>query len=102
MQGSEDQNNSNRRLGAFVTNKWLVGVLITLLMAMGSYIFTMKDHSSEAQASQIQELRMKTTELAIQASADRAEARAQNTEIIRRLDRIERNQDIIRRRNEAP
>lgn len=29
----------NEKLGAFVTNKWLIGVLIGIVMSMAGYIF---------------------------------------------------------------
>ena len=80
---------SDRKVGAFVTNKWLVGMLVTLVMLMGGYIFKGYDKSTDAQASQIQALDHRMNALEIDNAAVKATIALQNAEVIRRLDRIE-------------
>lgn len=86
----------NQRLGAFVTNKWLVGTLVLLAMSMGSYIFQGIGRTTDATASQITSLERRMSALEIEVAGANSERRAQYTEIIRRLDRME-NQLYIRR-----
>lgn len=88
---------SNQKLGAFVTNKWLVGTLILLTMSMGGYIFKGIDRGTEAQAQQIDLLQRKTQALEIDLASQKVTLLLQYNEIIRRLDRLE-NQLYINRR----
>ena len=80
---------SDRKVGAFVTNKWLVGLLVSLVMLMGGYIFKGYDKTTDAQASQIQALDHRMTAVEIDHGALKATIVLQNAEVIRRLDRIE-------------
>jgi hypothetical protein len=82
---SEASNKSEQRLGAFVTNKWLVGTLVMLCMSMGGYIFTGIDRTSDATAATLRELRTSIIELQIA----RARTDAQYAEIMRRFDRLD-------------
>lgn len=79
----------NQKLGAFVTNKWLVGVLVLLLMAMGSQIFRGIDKGTEVQAQQIDALQRKAQALEIDLASQKVTILLQYNEIIRRLDRLE-------------
>lgn len=79
----------NQSVGTFVTNKWLVGVMLLLIMSMGGYIFHGYDKNGDAQASTIQSQNSRITTLEIDVAAQKATQTAQYTEIIRRLDRME-------------
>lgn len=81
---------SDLKLGQFVTNKWLVGTMLLLMMSMGGYIFRGIDKSGEAQAGQIEQLGRRTAALEVEAASARATQTAQYAEIINRLDRMER------------
>jgi hypothetical protein len=72
-------------LGAFVTNKWMVGTMLALIMSMGGYIFHGIDKGNEVAAAQLQALERRTVTLEIEL----ARTDARYNEIIRRLDRIE-------------
>jgi hypothetical protein len=93
-------NSDNRSVGAFVTNKWLVGTMLLLIMSMGGYIFRGIDKSGDAQASQMAMIERRTSALEIDTAARNAATTAQYTEIIRRLDRLENL--IYGRRATAP
>lgn len=77
--------NKEEVMGKFVTNKWLVGTLVALVMSMGGYIFRDVDRSTGAQAAAITELQRRLTATEIEAATHSAQYR----EILRRLDRIE-------------
>jgi hypothetical protein len=98
MSGTQmDSNEKNQKLGAFVTNKWLVGTLMLLIMGMGSYIFKGIDKGTEAQAMQIDVLQSKAQALEIDLASQKVTILLQYTEIIRRLDRMESQLYINRR-----
>ena len=78
----------------FVTNKYLVTVLVGLTVSMGGYIFTSYDTGRAVANSRISDLEEKVTQLRIN-DAQRFE---QNQEIIRRLIRIEASMDRQERR----
>lgn len=93
--------NRDEKMGAFVTNKWLVGVLVALLMSMGGYIFRDIGREQVSANERVDNLDAQVQLLKIQAARNEA----QYNEIIRRLDRIEESQDREnrpRRRAEAP
>lgn len=81
--------NKNERVGAFVTNRWLVAVLVTMVMAMGGYIFQGLGKSSDAVAAQIDALWKKTSSIEVESASRAARTEAQYAEILRRLERIE-------------
>lgn len=82
--------NDNRSVGAFVTNKWLVGAMLLLIMSMGGYIFRGIDKSGDAQASTLVDLQRRISLAEIDMAAQRATQTAQYAEILRRLDGMER------------
>lgn len=93
----QTRTDSDTKLGAFVTNKWLVSAMLLLIMGMGGYIFRGIDKSGDAQASTIasvrsdlvvMERRLATAE--IELATSRATQTAQYAEILRRLDGIDR------------
>lgn len=86
---SDENSKSADRLGAFVTNKWLIGVLVLLVMSMGGYIFRGYDKSNDAQASQIAAIGQRVTAVEIESAAQKTRIEVQYADIIRRLDRIE-------------
>jgi len=82
----QDKNDqSDQRFGAFVTNKYVVSVLVALVMTMGGYIFKTSDKTTDAQAAQLQALDRRVNAVEVQG----ARTEAQYGDIIRRLDRIE-------------
>lgn len=80
---------NDQRLGAFVTNKWLVGLLVGLVMSMGGYIFKGIDKGSEAQAVTISELQKMVAGHDISLATITATLRLNHEDIIRRLSAIE-------------
>lgn len=90
MTETNGTNGDNRTVGAFVTNKWLVGVLLLLTMSMGGYIFRGIDKSGDAQASTLVSLERRVALNEIEVAASRATQTAQYSEILRRLDSMER------------
>lgn len=83
-------NGDNRAVGAFVTNKWLVSALLLLIMGMGGYIFRGIDKTGDAQASTLTVLERRIALNEIDLAAQRATQIAQYSEILRRLDGMER------------
>jgi hypothetical protein len=79
----------DQRLGAFVTNKWLVGVLIGLVMSMGGYIFRGMDKGNEAQAVSITELQRVVAGHDISLATIMATIRLNHEDVVRRLSTIE-------------
>jgi hypothetical protein len=86
---NETKGAHDQRVGAFVTNKWLVGVLVILVMSMGGYIFRGYDKSNDAQASQIAALDHRLSAVEIDSAATKSRIEVQYADLIRRLDRIE-------------
>lgn len=79
----------DKKIGSFVTNKWLVGTLVLLLMSMGGYIFKGIDRGTEVQAAQIELLQRKSQDLELDLTQQKITLTLKLDEIIRRLDRIE-------------
>lgn len=88
---------NNAKVGAFVTNRWLVSALLLLVMGMGGYIFKDIGKTGDAQAASVialrndliaVERRVSTTESEVAVS--KATQIAQYTEILRRFDGLER------------
>lgn len=92
-----DERNGNGRI--FITNKWLVGVLVALIISMGGYIFTNMDRSHDVDTARADATERRVNKLEIDQAAMAAESRAQYNEILRRLDAIDRN--IWRRTRDA-
>jgi len=84
-----NEGEKNEKLGAFVTNKWLVGTLVVFIMSMGGYIFKGIDHGTEVQAAQIAALEKRTQAAELDLAQIRLTQTLQYAEIIRRLDRME-------------
>jgi hypothetical protein len=82
-------NNDNRMIGAFVTNKWLVGAMLMVIMSMGGYIFRGIDKSGDAQATTLTSVTNRVVVLETDVAVSKATQTAQYLEIIRRLDRME-------------
>ena len=80
---------SEQRLGTFVTNKWLVAALLALTMSMGGYVFHGIDKVTDTALSQVSAMERRMTAVEVDIAAAQAERRAQYAEILRRLDRIE-------------
>ena len=80
---------SNQKLGAFVTNKWLVGALVGLSISMGGYIFRGIDRDTGVQAQQIDVLQRRSQSMEIDLASQKVTLLLQYNEIIRRLDRLE-------------
>ena len=95
MTGTDAQNESNRRTGAFVTNKWLVGVLVGLIISLTGYIFSQKDSNQEAQAKTLSTVVADVSNVRADVEAIKARENERNAEILRRLDRMERVLDAI-------
>lgn len=91
---------AEQRLGALITNKWMVGALISVIITLGGYIFQTKDKLSDAQASDIVAIHRSLSEHEVEIADIKATNRAQYNEILRRLERIERVMDS--RRSSSP
>lgn len=78
-----------------VTTKWVVGVLLTTVFGMSGYIFQSKDRMTDAQAAALASLHQQVSDQAVEIATVRSTNQAQYGEILRRLERIERNQDIV-------
>lgn len=89
----------NGDIKPFVTNKWLVGVLVALVISMGGYIFTNMDRTHDWDAARADATERRVNKIEIEMSGMAAEHRAQYNEILRRLDAIDRN--IWRRSRDA-
>lgn len=86
-----DSNLSNSdRVGQFVTNKYLVTVLLMLVMSMGAYIFNQRDRGGEAYASEITRVKDRVSVLEIEMASRGGRTDAQFAEIMRRMDAWER------------
>lgn len=88
-------------MGRFVTNKYLVTLLLALVMSMGGYIFKGNDKINDAQASTIVDLQRRMTANEIADAANHATQTSRYEEILRRLSRIEES-FTTRRRVETP
>lgn len=75
----------DRKMVSFVTNKWLVGLLVSLVITMGGYIFTNMDKSRDTDLARAYAMEHRVNKLEV----DMATINAQYAEILRRLDRIE-------------
>jgi hypothetical protein len=87
--GTDSNDESNRKLGSFVTNKYLVVTLVALTMSMGGYIFNGKDRTNEAQAARLDLLQLKSQALEVELTQQKITLALKLDEVIRRLDRIE-------------
>jgi hypothetical protein len=76
-----------------MSQKVIIGALITITIGLGGYIFQSKDKTAEAQGTAISTLQTKVAETDTKVESLEASSRAQYAEILRRLERIERNQD---------
>lgn len=85
---------SQPSFGVFVTNKWVIGLLVALLMSAGGYVFRGFDRSNDAIAAQIYNLEQRVRSLEIETKSQSVTVDLQYKEIIRRLDRIERGMHI--------
>ena len=74
-------------------NKVLVSFMAGIILTLSGYIFQSKDRASDAQAADIIQIRREMADRDVEIAAIRERNMAQYTEIIRRLERIERNQD---------
>lgn len=84
---------SGKGLGqSVVTNKWLVGILVSLVISMGGYIFNNLDRTRDFDLGRADATERRVNALEIQMAGVQAEIRAQFAEILRRLDRMERRQ----------
>lgn len=85
----------DQKLGAFVTNKWLVGALVMLVMSMGGYIFKGIDKGADVQAATIATLQSDTAKHEVEIATMKAVLQLNYNEVIRRLDNIERRLDNL-------
>ena len=95
---------ADQKLGSLLTNKYLVTALLSIVISMGGYIFHGFDTSKDVQAATLSALRDDLGKQRTEIAEIKATQTARDIEIIRRLDRIERNMDaaIRRTRSEAP
>jgi len=85
--------NQDKDVPTYVTNKWLIGMLVALVMTMGGYIFNDIGKGSDAQAAVLSELQRRVNDAEILIAEDNARNAAQYREILRRLERIENSLD---------
>jgi len=90
---------NNDKVEKFVTNKWLVSLLIALMISMGGYIFSGIDRTSDSHIFRIEGSERRLSALEISVAAAQAERQAQYAEILRRLDRLE---NLLYRRSSPP
>lgn len=83
----------NGRVGSYVTNKWLIGTLVLLVMSMGGYIFKGIDKGNDAQASAIADLKRTTEQHEVYIATLQTAMNLNYSEIIRRLEKIEQRLD---------
>jgi len=88
---------SEQRLGAFVTNKWLIGLLVALVMSMGGYIFKGIDKGNDVQASEIAALKDASAKHDVEIATIQTTIALNYGEFVRRLEKIEQQTDRIER-----
>jgi hypothetical protein len=88
---------SDQRIGAFVTNKWLIGLLVALVMSMGGYIFKGIDKGNDVQASEIAALKEASAKHDVEIATIQTTIALNYGEFVRRLEKIEQQNDRIER-----
>lgn len=95
-------NEPQKQPAPYVTNKWLVGVLVALVISMGSYIFRGIDKGNDVQAEQIAALQKHIEAHDVDIATIQTTISLNYGEIIRRLEKIEQQTERVDRRTALP